>query len=91
LQRFESGAQERGAAAADAHRSRSADTASANAQRDEASSAEGRRLLAPARNPDEWLRHIAKLRDEGRHDEARESLNEFRRQYPEHRIPDELR
>lgn len=38
-----------------------------------------------------WLRRIADLVREGRTQEARESLAEFRRRYPDAPVPPELR
>lgn len=40
---------------------------------------------------DAWLRRIGELMGEGRLDEARASLAEFRRRYPEAKLPAELR
>lgn len=41
--------------------------------------------------PEEWLQRILQLRKEGRVKEASESLQEFRRQYPDYKLPDSLR
>jgi hypothetical protein len=41
--------------------------------------------------PERWLERIAKLREAGRDKEADESLAEFRRRYPDFRIPQEMR
>lgn len=38
-----------------------------------------------------WLRRIAELAQAGQHEEARASLAEFRRRYPNERIPDALK
>lgn len=40
--------------------------------------------------PADWLEHIRQLSQQGRADEARASLAEFRRQYPQHEIPTDL-
>lgn len=40
--------------------------------------------------PSDWLEHIRQLNQQGRADEARTSLAEFRRQYPRHEIPADL-
>lgn len=40
--------------------------------------------------PEQILERIAKLRAEGRHDEADKALAEFRKRYPDFRIPPEL-
>lgn len=41
--------------------------------------------------PEAWLARIAELRKEGRRREADESLAEFRKRYPDYRIPEPLR
>ena len=38
-----------------------------------------------------WLRRISELQKQGKADEAKASLDEFRRRYPEATIPPELR
>lgn len=42
-------------------------------------------------SPREWLERIARLRREGRAKEADESLDEFRKRYPDYEIPKDLR
>jgi len=42
-------------------------------------------------NPQEWLEEIEKLRRDGKLKEARESLAEFRKHYPDHELPKALR
>ena len=42
-----------------------------------------------AETPAQWLERIAKLRAEGKHDEADKALAEFRKRYPDFRIPAE--
>jgi hypothetical protein len=37
--------------------------------------------------PDKWLLEIEKLRDQGRLEEARKSLGDFRKRYPNHPVP----
>jgi hypothetical protein len=49
--------------------------------------APARTLAAPA-DPERELERIAKLRDDGRNDEADKALEEFKRRYPDFRIPD---
>ena len=44
-----------------------------------------------AESPERWLERIAALRREGRHKEADEAYAEFKRRYPEYRIPDAMR
>ena len=39
-------------------------------------------------SPEQWLQGIADLRRQGRHDEADNSLAEFRKRYPDHKIPE---
>ncbi|MEP7068701.1 MAG: hypothetical protein ABI789_05645 [Usitatibacter sp.] len=46
------------------------------------------RALSRLADPQAELDRIAKMRDEGRDDEADEALDEFKRNYPEFRIPD---
>jgi hypothetical protein len=41
--------------------------------------------------PEAWLARIAELRKEGRQREADESLAEFRKRYPDYKIPEALR
>jgi len=41
--------------------------------------------------PEPWLARIAELRKEGRKREADDSLAEFRKRYPDYRIPEALR
>ena len=48
------------------------------------------RLQAGAEKPsarDAWLEKILKLRSEGRHAEAKESLAAFKKQYPDFALP----
>ena len=44
-----------------------------------------------AESPERWLDRIVALRREGRHKEADEAYAEFKRRYPEYRIPDAMR
>lgn len=46
---------------------------------------------ALAETPEQALERIAKLRAEGRHEEADRALAEFRKRHPEFRIPAEMR
>src|SRR5688572_1791692 len=39
-------------------------------------------------SPEQWLQGIADLRRQGRHEEADKSLAEFRKRYPDHKIPE---
>lgn len=41
--------------------------------------------------PDDWLAHIRELENQGRHQQAIESLRLFRRMHPNRRIPQDLR
>jgi hypothetical protein len=43
-----------------------------------------------AETPEQWLERVAKLRAEGRHEEADKALEEFRKRYPDFKIPGEL-
>src|SRR5688572_8589764 len=38
--------------------------------------------------PEKWLERIAALRKEGKHEEADKALEEFRKRYPDYRIPE---
>ncbi|MGH8689021.1 MAG: hypothetical protein ACREVQ_15060 [Burkholderiales bacterium] len=49
------------------------------------------KISASAETPGQWLERIAKLRAEGKAEEADRSLAEFRRRYPEYRIPPAMR
>lgn len=46
------------------------------------------RMAEQAEEPERWLEHIAQLRKEGRHEEADKALAEFRRRYPDYRVPE---
>jgi hypothetical protein len=43
-----------------------------------------------AETPEQWLERVAKLRAEGRHEEADKALEEFRKRHPDFKIPGEL-
>jgi hypothetical protein len=51
----------------------------------------GRISAAAPETPGQWLERIAKLREAGRAREADESLAEFRKRYPDYRIPEKMR
>lgn len=38
--------------------------------------------------PERWVERILELRKQGKHDEAEKQLAEFRRQYPDYKLPD---
>jgi hypothetical protein len=38
--------------------------------------------------PERWLERIAELRKQGKHDEADKALEEFRKRYPDYKIPE---
>jgi len=44
-----------------------------------------------SRPPEQWLQGIADLRQQGRHEEADKELAEFRRRYPDYKIPEAMR
>jgi TolA-binding protein len=46
---------------------------------------------APDLTPKKWLERIEELRKQGKLDEARASLAEFKKRYPDYRLPDSLR
>lgn len=57
-----------------------------------ASVSDVRALAAPvARSPEAWLDDIRKLKSDGRSADAERELADFRRRYPEYRVPDDLR
>ena len=41
-----------------------------------------------AESPERWLERIVQLRKEGRHDEAEKQLAEFRKRYPDYKVPE---
>ena len=41
-------------------------------------------------SPEQWLQGIADLKRQGRHDEADKQLAEFRKRYPDYRIPEAI-
>ena len=43
---------------------------------------------AQAETPERWLERIVRLRTEGRNDEAEKELAEFRKRYPDYKVPD---
>lgn len=53
-----------------------------------AAAEERARQLGAAESPERWLERIAELRRAGRHDEADRLLAEFRRRFPDYRIPE---
>ncbi|HEX2565880.1 MAG TPA: hypothetical protein VHL85_03415 [Burkholderiales bacterium] len=76
-----------------------ADMAEMRADRQEAGSAAGApaarapmqpRNLSSAESAARELERIARLRTEGKHDEADRALAEFRKRYPNYRIPQEM-
>ena len=62
-----------------------------NAKQEPAASMEGRPVAQLEHDPEAWLRHIVKLRREGHDEAARESLAAFRRRFPDHPVPDDLK
>jgi hypothetical protein len=50
----------------------------------------GAKLSEPAPTPEAWLERIAELRKQGREREAQESLAEFKKRYPDYKIPEAL-
>lgn len=46
---------------------------------------------ALARAPEQWLEEIRQLKKQGKEKEAVEALAEFKKAYPEYRLPDDLR
>jgi len=56
-----------------------------------ASAAQGMLAKKSELSPEAWLARIAELRKQGRAKEADESLAEFRKRYPDYKIPETLR
>lgn len=56
-----------------------------------AARATGKLELPADLSPEKWLEYIEELRKRGRLDEAKSSLAEFRKRYPDYRLPDRLR
>lgn len=46
---------------------------------------------APARTPEQWLEDIRRLKQQGKDKEAAAALADFRKAYPDFRLPDDLR
>jgi hypothetical protein len=46
--------------------------------------------ITPVEPPERWLERIAELRKQGMHDEADKALEEFRKRYPDYRIPESM-
>lgn len=61
------------------------------AGRASANVAAGKLAAAPPETPERWLERIAGLRKAGRDREADENLAEFRKRYPDYRIPEAMR
>jgi len=62
------------------------------AQRPQASvMARGKLESKTAETPETALERIAELRKQGKHEEADKALAEFRKQYPDYRMPDEMK
>jgi hypothetical protein len=53
-----------------------------------APAARARMAEQAAEPPERWLERIVQLRKEGRHEEAEKQLAEFRKRYPEYKIPE---
>ena len=41
--------------------------------------------------PEKWLERIVQLRQQGKHEEADKALAEFRKRYPDYKIPEAMR
>ncbi len=79
------------AVAADAMRAAPATAAAGAVAPSPMRSEVGAKLAKTELTPDAWLARIAELRKEGRKREADESLAEFRKRYPDYKIPEALR
>lgn len=53
-------------------------------------SAEDKAIALTAASPEQWLQGIADLKRQGRNEEAEKQLAEFRRRYPDYRIPEAI-
>lgn len=80
----------RDSVAADAARSAPA-SAATGAVADSRLSATVAKIAQSPLTPEAWLERIAELRKQGRKREADESLAEFKKRYPDYRIPEALR
>ncbi|MGH8708896.1 MAG: hypothetical protein ACREVD_12665, partial [Burkholderiales bacterium] len=49
------------------------------------------KISAAPEAPEQWLERIAKLREAGKVREADASFAEFRKRYPDYRIPEKMR
>ena len=78
------------AAAADVARSRADDERYAAEARPAPSGAAMAARITIDQTPQEWLERIARLRTQGRDDQAETELKRFRERYPDYRIPDEM-
>jgi hypothetical protein len=59
-----------------------------DAARSEARTADSARTTAAAvDSPERWMERIVRLRKEGKHEEADRQLADFRKRYPDYRIP----
>jgi len=79
------------AAAADAMRAAPAISAAGAVAPSPMRSEVAAKLTKTELTPEAWLARIAELRKEGRKREADESLTEFRKRYPDYKIPAALR
>jgi hypothetical protein len=46
------------------------------------------RVAGTAEPPQRWLERILELRKQGKHEEAEKQLAEFRRSYPDYKLPE---
>ena len=53
-----------------------------------APAARARMAEQAAETPERWLERIVQLRKEGRHEEAEKQLAEFRKRYPDYKVPE---
>jgi hypothetical protein len=53
-----------------------------------APAARARMAEQAAESPERWLERIVQLRKEGRHEEAEKQLAEFRKRYPDYKVPE---
>ena len=77
-------------ARADAEQAQAREEARAAAPTPARAAADRLASAAAVASPEQWLQGIADLRRQGRHEEAERQLAEFRKRYPDYRIPDAI-
>jgi hypothetical protein len=78
------------AARADAERARGQEEARSAVARSQRAAAEAPVGALAVQSPEQWLMGIDDLKRQGRHEEAEKQLAEFRKRYPNYRIPEAI-